>query len=115
MAESVHLRTAVGPLPSGLPAVGGSLLKTLKSIFSLIPILFSAAALDAQTISIDKSSLSFAAQSGGSAVTQQLTVTAASATQIFVYSTVPWLRVNGVDNVGGSTPLTVTVSAVPTG
>jgi uncharacterized protein (TIGR03437 family) len=92
-----------------------SLLKKLKSIFSLIPILFSAAALDAQTISIDKSSLSFSAQSGGSAVTQQLTVTAASATQIFVYSTVSWLRVNGVDNVGGSTPLTVTVSALPTG
>ena len=91
-------------------------MKKLKSLLSLITILFAAGALEAQTITPSPASLSFSAQAGGSAVTQQLTVTSSTtAVQIFVYSTVPWLRVNGVDNIGGTTPLTVTISAVPTG
>src|ERR1044072_3831378 len=77
-----------------------SLLYKLKSILSLLPI-FLVGALDAQTITTNPTSLTFSAQAGGSAVTQQLTVTSTTAgVQIFVYSTVPWLRVNGVDNIG---------------
>ena len=69
--------------------------------------------LSAQTVSVDKTSLTFSAQFQGSAVSQQLTVTStAGAIQFSILPGAAWLKVTSFT---GTTPATVTVSADPTG
>lgn len=86
-------------------------LKTLKS--ALIPmILLTAGAVGAQTISVNTSSLTFSAQAGGSAVSQQFTVTATGGnTPVAVVPSQTWLTVTPSS---GTTPQQFTVTANPT-
>lgn len=90
-------------------------MKKLNSILSLILILITAGALGAQTLSVDKTSMSFSGQTGGSAVSQSLVVTSATPQQVFVFSNAPsWLRVNGLQSHGPlTTPATFTIAADP--
>lgn len=87
---------------------------------SLIPMLLGPSALTAQTVMVDKPSLTFSAQYQGAVVSQLLTVTSSSgAVQFTIFSNVPantpWLKVNGQLSVNSTTPATVTVTADPTG
>jgi uncharacterized protein (TIGR03437 family) len=82
------------------------------SILSLL-IFGSLSSLGAQSLAVDKSSLSFSAQQGGSAVSQSLTVTGSSAGLAFsASSSASWLKINPTS---GSTPASLTVTADPTG
>lgn len=84
----------------------------LSSVLSLF-VIGGLSSLDAQSLGVDKSSLSFSAQQGGSAVTQTLTVTGSSTGLAFnTSSSTSWLRVYPTS---GSTPATLTVTADPTG
>src|SRR3954452_16433811 len=90
-----------------------SFLKKLYSVINLFVILITAGALNAQnpTVSVDKSSLSFSAQTGGSAQSQSLTINNAGSANFAVFSNAfPWLKVNGQPSIAGSTPGTITVS-----
>jgi hypothetical protein len=72
-----------------------------------------AVGLHAQTLSVDKSSMSFSAQIGGGKVAQTLNVTSSSgATNFFATTNTSWLTVNPQT---GTTPSAVTVTADPTG
>ncbi|MEO8597711.1 MAG: hypothetical protein ABI759_30605 [Candidatus Solibacter sp.] len=81
--------------------------------------LCSAPWLRAQSLVVDKTSLTFAGQFGGSAITQTLNITSSTgaATNFTLsYPNYPWLKVNGLPfGVGGITPAAVTVTADPTG
>ena len=89
----------------------------------LIPMLLAGgglSALTAQTVTVDKSSLTFSAQFQSAAVSQTLTVTSSmGAVQFSIFSNAPpatpWLKVNGLTFVTSTTPTTVTVTADPTG
>jgi uncharacterized protein (TIGR03437 family) len=94
-------------------------LKRLFPIFGLCFILLVALNLNAQSIAVDKSSLSFAAQVNALPVSQTLNITSSSATTQIPWSAVAsstpaWLKVNGLPNLTGGTPAAVTVSADPT-
>jgi uncharacterized protein (TIGR03437 family) len=102
-------------------------LKRLLSISHLIlPLLAvaSATCISAQTIVVDKSTLTFSGQFGGSAVTQTVNVTSSTGASIQYALAVPqgtnWLKLSApgsgpVTILSGSTPATVTVTADPTG
>ena len=93
-------------------------------LLSLIPVLLAAGGwsfLSAQNLVTDKSSLSFSAQFGGGAVSQQLTITSSTGAAIpfSIFSSTlqspQWLKINGQLSFAGNTPATVTVTADPTG
>jgi len=99
-------------------------LKKLITLFTLILTLFAAGALEAQTptVSVDKTSLSFSAQVGGSAQSTTLQVNNAGSASFAAFVRYPfgqanatWLKVNGASQVGLATPATITVSADPAG
>jgi uncharacterized protein (TIGR03437 family) len=89
----------------------------------LIPALLIAggwSALSAQTVTVDKTTLTLSAQFQGAVTSQQLTVSSSSGAvpfSIFTNTTgnVQWLKVNGQTVFTGTTPVTVTVTADPTG
>ncbi len=94
-----------------------TLLRQLKSILILIPILAAAGALDAQTVTVNPSSLTFSAVAGGAAQSQ--TVSVSPSGTYFAVSNQPWLKVctgascTGANSVQISNSLTVI--ADPTG
>jgi uncharacterized protein (TIGR03437 family) len=102
-------------------------LKRLLSISHLIlPLLAlaSATCLSAQTIVVDKTTLTFSGQFGGSAVTQTVNITSSTGASIPYALAVPqganWLKVSVPGSgpltiVSGNTPAAVTVTADPTG
>ena len=78
--------------------------------------LTAAGALHAQTVSVDKTSLNFYAQSNGTAVSDTVNVTSTGGSATFGLLLSPqnsWLKVNPSQNT--PTPATVTVTADPTG
>uniref|UniRef100_Q01TB9 BACON domain-containing protein n=1 Tax=Solibacter usitatus (strain Ellin6076) TaxID=234267 RepID=Q01TB9_SOLUE len=82
------------------------------SILSLL-VLGSLSSLGAQSLAVDKSSLSLSAQQGGAAVSQTLTVTGSSNGLAFsASSNASWLKVSPTS---ATTPTTLTVTADPTG
>src|ERR1700686_5400535 len=98
------VRTARAPLEVPL-------LKRLLSISPLILPLFALAFahnVSAQTLVVDKPTLSFSGQFGGSAVTQTVNVTSSTgaATNFTLsYPNLPWLKANGQPfGVVGTTP-----------
>ena len=102
-------------------------MKRLLSISHLIlPLLAlaSATCLSAQTIVVDKTTLTFSGQFGGSAVTQTVNITSSTGASIPYALAVPqganWLKVSVPGSgpltiVSGNTPAAVTVTADPTG
>jgi uncharacterized protein (TIGR03437 family) len=86
-------------------------------ILPLLAIAF-AHSLSAQTIVVDKSTLTFSGQFGGSAVTQTVNVTSSTGVSIpFILVAPPgstWLKVSG-SGTAANTPAAVTVTADPTG
>jgi uncharacterized protein (TIGR03437 family) len=88
-------------------------LKRLYSTLILIPVLLTAGALKAQTVAVDKSSLSFATQVGGSPVSQTFNVSSTGSPLSFAtFSNAAWLKVSPSN---GNTPAVVTATADPTG
>src|SRR5437016_4463000 len=89
--------------------------------FKLIPIFLAAGSLlTAQSIAVDKSTLSFSAQFQGAVASQQLTITSTAAgEQYSIFSSTTgapqWLKVNGQTSATGTPPSTVTVTADPAG
>src|ERR1035437_3714972 len=97
-------------------------MKRILSISHLIlPLLALASAhsLSAQTVVVDKATLTFSGQFGGSAVTQTVNVTSSTGASIPFALSVPlgasWLKVNGQSFPSGNTPAAVTVTTDPTG
>jgi uncharacterized protein (TIGR03437 family) len=99
-------------------------LKKLITLFTLILTLFAAGALEAQTstVSVDKTSLSFSAQVGGSAQTQTLTVNNTGSAGFVAFVQYPsgqgnqtWLKLDGASQLGHATPYGITVTADPAG
>jgi uncharacterized protein (TIGR03437 family) len=97
-------------------------LKRILSISHLILPLFalaSALCLSAQTVVVDKATLTFSGQFGGSAVTQTVNVTSSTGSAVaftLSYPSYPWLKVNGQPfGFFGTTPAAITVTADPTG
>lgn len=90
-----------------------------RSYFTLgsILILLTAAALPAQTLSVDKPTLAFSAQFGGAPVSQTINVTSSSGSVPFIAfnNNVSWLKVNSASSASGTTPSALTVTADPTG
>ena len=95
------------------------ILKRLFSLYSLIAIVLAAGAvnLHAQTVAVDKGSLTFSAQFGGATQSQTLNVTSSTGAAISfnASSNANWLTVNGLIGTSGTTPSTLTVAANPTG
>ena len=91
-------------------------MKRTFSISSLILGVLAAVCLHAQTLSVDKTSMTFSAQSGGAKVSQTLNISNSSGPVSFsaiTNTTNPnWLTVNPQT---GSTPSAVTVTADPAG
>jgi hypothetical protein len=82
------------------------------SILSLL-VIGSLSSLGAQSLAVDKSSLSFSAQQGAAPVSQTLTVTGSSNGLAFnASSSASWLKVSPTS---GNTPASLTVTADPTG
>jgi hypothetical protein len=86
-------------------------LKRVLSISHLIlPLLALASAhcLSAQTLVVDKPTLTFSGQVGGAAVTQTVNVTSSTGSAIafnLAYPSYPWLKVNGqLFGFSGTTP-----------
>jgi uncharacterized protein (TIGR03437 family) len=72
--------------------------------------------LQAQTVSVDKTTLSFSGQAGGPAVSSTLAVTGTGSAQFFVSANASWLKVNNASSAGPLTvPATLTVTADPAG
>jgi uncharacterized protein (TIGR03437 family) len=100
-------------------------LKKLYSVPNLLLILFAAGALNAQTVTVDKSSLSFSTQSGGSAQSQTLAVSSSSSTAVTfsAFANASWLKLRQQSDIGApqqfafslSTPTTLVIFADPTG
>ncbi|HUK17461.1 MAG TPA: hypothetical protein VLW65_13645, partial [Bryobacteraceae bacterium] len=89
-------------------------MKKLNLFLSLALALAAAVGLRAQTVTVDKTSLSFSAQTGGSAVSQTINVGSSTGAAIFfaVQPNTSWLKCNPCT---GTTPSAVTVTADPTG
>src|SRR5471030_3274299 len=100
--------------PFGLPISGGFTLKRTVSISILILGVLAVTGLPAQTLSVDKTSITFSAQFGGVKVAQTLNISSSSGSVGFFATsntTNPnWLAVNPQT---GSTPSAVTVTADP--
>src|ERR1019366_434399 len=99
---------------------GGSTLKRVLSISLLIlPVLalVSAQSLSAQTVVVDKPTLTFSGQVGGTVVSQTVNVTSSTGAAIpftLSYPSYPWLKVNNLlYGINGITPATLSVSADP--
>jgi uncharacterized protein (TIGR03437 family) len=97
-------------------------LKTVLSISRLIlPLLALASTpwLSAQTIVVDKPTLAFQGQVGGSPVTQTINITSSNGSPLaftLSYTSSPWLKANGQSfGFAGTTPAAVVISADPTG
>ena len=101
------------PPASGLPSGGCLTLKKLQFSLPLIVFLCAAAALPAQTLSVDKNSLSFTSQVGGPAQTQTVTISTSSGSPTFTtFTNASWLTVSPTS---GTVPSPLTVRADPTG
>ncbi len=88
-------------------------MKRLYPILTLISVLLAAGALNAQTATVDQSSLSFAALVGGSPVSQTLNVSSSGSDLAFsTFVNASWLSVSPTS---GTTPQALTVTADPTG
>jgi uncharacterized protein (TIGR03437 family) len=95
----------------------------IRTRLILIPILLAAGCslLSAQSVSLDKTTLSLTAQYQGSAASTQFNITSSTANtpySVFVNSpgATPWLKLNsGLIAVNGTTNATVTVTADPAG
>jgi len=98
----------------------------LKRILSISPLILpllalaSAHFLSAQTLVVDKPTLTFSGQSGGSAASvapQTVNVTSSTGAPInftLSYPNSPWLKVNGqLSGIVGTTPAAITVTADP--
>ncbi len=96
-------------------------MKRVLSISHLIlPLLALATApfLTAQTLVLDKATLNFSGQFGGSAVTQTVNATSTGASIPFILvapPASPWLKINGLGTFGANTPAAVPVTADPAG
>ena len=94
-------------------------MKRLFSLYSLIAILIAAGAanLHAQSVAVDKGSLTFSAQFGGASMSQTLNVTSSTggAISFSASSNANWLSVNGATSTSGTTPSSLTVLANPAG
>ena len=97
-------------------------MKRFASISPLIlPLLalVSAQSLSAQTLVVDKPTLTFSGQVGGTVVSQTINVTSSTGAAInftLSYPSYPWLKVNGQPlGITGITPAALTVTADPTG
>ena len=97
-------------------------MKRILSISALIlPLLMLvfAQSLSAQTVVVDKPTLTFSGQVGGTVVSQTINVTSSTGSAInftLSYPNSSWLTVNGVSlGIGGTTPAALTVTANPTG
>src|SRR6266545_938296 len=101
---------------SALPKFMGVIVKLPSVLVSSVLSLFvigGLSSLGAQPLQVDKTSLSFFGQSGGSAVSQTLAVSSATSGLAFTaQSNASWLKVSPAS---GSTPSTLTVTADPTG
>ena len=93
-----------------------------RSLFisGLILASLAAASLSAQTVTVDKTSLTFSAQNQGAVQSQTLTVTSSGGNvQFGIFSSTTsspaWLKVNGQTSAILTTPAMVTVTADPTG
>src|ERR1051325_3944054 len=96
----------------------------VRARLTLLPILFAAGGLhllNAQTVNVDKTSLTLTAQFGSTAVSTPINITSTTANtpfSIFVNSqaATPWLKMNnGQIAVSGNTNAAVSVVADPTG
>src|SRR5664280_859202 len=78
-----------------------------------------AQSLSAQTLVVDKPTLTFSGQVGGTVVSQTINVTSSTGAAInftLSYPSYPWLKVNGQPlGITGITPAALTVTADPTG
>ena len=89
------------------------------SILSLFA-LGSVSLLSAQSLVVDKPTMTFSGQFGGSPVAQTLNVTSTGTAIPFLLAVPPgsaytWLKVNGSTTYSASTPSAVSVTADPTG
>lgn len=96
-------------------------MKKLFSLISWIPLFLSAASLGAQTLQVDKTSLSFSGlQAGPVSPSQSVNVTSSGASiSFFAVSNAQWLKLSIQSSapstlVGGTTPATISVTADPT-
>jgi len=85
--------------------------RSLITLGSILTVL-AAAGLQAQTLSVDKPTLTFSAQAGGAPVSQTINVTSSSGSVSFFAfnNNISWLEVNPAT---GTTPSALTVTAVP--
>ncbi len=99
-------------------------MKKIYSLFaSLVVILVAAGALNAQTITVDKSTLSFSAQAGGGSQSQTLALNAGTAVQFSASADATWLKLKAQGDIGGgqqfllnqTAPTTLMVVANPAG
>jgi uncharacterized protein (TIGR03437 family) len=97
--------------------------KVLSIAYMMLPLLAlsSAHRLSAQTLVVDKTTLTFSGQVGGSGPTPSQTVNVTSSTGAALpftlsYPSSPWLKVNGqLFGFVGTTPAALTITADPTG
>ena len=94
--------------------------RVLSICYLILPLLAlsSAHRLSAQTLIVDKTTLTFSGQVGGAAVNQTVNVTSSGASINFTlsYTNPAWLKVNGqLFGLVGATPAALTVTADPTG
>ncbi len=95
--------------------------RALSISYLILPLLalFSAHDSNAQTIIVDKTTLTFSGQVGGAAVSQTVNVTSSTGAAVPFALIVPsgnnWLKVGELPIFSGVTPATVTISADPTG
>jgi trimeric autotransporter adhesin len=88
-------------------------LKKIHFVLLLIALLCAAAALPAQTLSVDKPSLNFSAQVGGATQSASLNVLTSSGTaQFTTFPNTPWLTVNPTS---GTAPSALTITVNPSG
>jgi trimeric autotransporter adhesin len=91
-------------------------LKKNTLILSLTSILLAAATSSAQTVSVDKTSLTFSSSAGGAVQSANLTISANGSPSFIAQSNQSWLKLNGQAFVSSATlPATLAVTADPTG
>ena len=95
--------------------------RVLSICYLILPLLAlsSAHRLSAQTLVVDKTTLTFSGQVGGAAVSQTVNVTSSTGAAVPFALIVPsgnsWLKVGGQPIFSGVTPAAVTITADPTG
>ena len=124
MALAVHRKLTAeafsrpnGPVLEVLPMK--RILTFSLSMLSLIA-LGSVTPLSAQSLVVDKPTMTFSGQFGGSPVAQTLNVTSTGGSIPFLLAVPPgsqyaWLKINGSNTYSASTPSAVSVTADPTG